>query len=568
MMRYQALACDYDGTLATRGVVLPRTISALEDLVATGRRLILVTGRRMADLETLLPRPDLFARIVAENGAVLGTPATHEKRVLAAPPPEGFARRLGARGVDVSRGEVVIAMSTPHEVEALETIRELGLELQVTFNKGAVMVLPSGVNKRSGLQAGLAELGLSFHNCVGVGDAENDHVLLEACECGVAVANALPALRETADLVTAEGHGAGVEELARHLLRNDLADAARPRVRHSLLVAKSRPGDAEVRMSPLGTNLLVAGSSGSGKSSFAAAVLERHIEAGYQVCVVDPEGDYAHFEGMVSLGTPTRAPTIDEIAALALRSDVNVVANLLGIPHADRPVFFSELFLRLQELRARFGRPHFILLDEAHQLLPATPEPTPLALPNRLEGTMLVTVHPDRVALAALRSVDVVVAVGERPAETLAAFARTVGQRAPELAGKGPLEEGEVALWNRGERTADRAQVVRAKAERQRHVRRYVSGELGDHSFIFRGPEGRLNLRAQNLTLFLQMGEGVDDETWLFHLRNGDVERWFRERIKDPELAADAARAARAGDPAESRKAIRAAVERRYAPPA
>ena len=95
----------------------------------------------------------------------------------------------------------------------LETIRDLGLELQVIFNKGAVMVLPAGVNKASGLVAALDELGLSPHNVVGVGDAENDHAFLAACECAVAVANALPTIKERADHVTAGEDGDGVREL-------------------------------------------------------------------------------------------------------------------------------------------------------------------------------------------------------------------------------------------------------------------------------------------------------------------------------------------------------------------
>jgi hypothetical protein len=40
-------------------------------------------------------------------------------------------------------------------------------------------------------------------------------------------------------------------------------------------------------------------------------------------------------------------------------------------------------------------------------------------------------------------------------------------------------------------------------------------------SRYFRGPEGRLNLRAKNLALFLQIAEGIDDSTWLHHLRAG-----------------------------------------------
>ena len=230
-MRYQALACDYDGTLATEGVVDPSTICALEELGAAGYRLLLVTGRQVGDLEPRFPRLGLFARIVAENGAVLVCPATRERRFLAARPADAFVQRLRARGVtEVSVGDVVVAMSTPHQAEALETIREMGLDLHVILNREAVMVLPSSVDKRSGLQEALADLGLSFEDCVGVGDAENDLAFLTSCALGVAVGNALPSLKRAVDLVTVESRGAGVEELVRRLLAEApaAADAARP----------------------------------------------------------------------------------------------------------------------------------------------------------------------------------------------------------------------------------------------------------------------------------------------------------------------------------------------------
>jgi hypothetical protein len=42
------------------------------------------------------------------------------------------------------------------------------------------------------------------------------------------------------------------------------------------------------------------------------------------------------------------------------------------------------------------------------------------------------------------------------------------------------------------------------------HTRKYADGELDkDRSFYFRGPEGRLKLRTQNLALFLQFVEGA-----------------------------------------------------------
>src|SRR5262249_46336653 len=161
-------------------------------------------GRLLDDLFGIFPRLDLFERVVAENGAIVHRPDSREVRTLAEPPPEAFAATLWARGVEpLSTGRVIVATRQPHETTMLGVIRELGLEWQLIFNKGAVMALPSGINKAVGLAAALDEMGLSAHNTVGVGDAENDHAFLACCECAIAVANAVPTIRERAALVTA-----------------------------------------------------------------------------------------------------------------------------------------------------------------------------------------------------------------------------------------------------------------------------------------------------------------------------------------------------------------------------
>src|SRR5215467_12515147 len=213
-MRYHALACDYDGTIAWDGHLTEHTVRALVEVKKSGRKLILVTGRELDDLMRVCSHVDLFDRVVAENGALLYRPATREERQLAEPPPDGFVRELIRRGAErVSTGRVIVATRRPHETKAIELIRDFGLELQVIFNKGAVMILPSGVNKATGLTAALRELGLSPHNVVGIGDAENDHALLALCECSVAVENALATLKEGVDWVTQQGHGEGTIEL-------------------------------------------------------------------------------------------------------------------------------------------------------------------------------------------------------------------------------------------------------------------------------------------------------------------------------------------------------------------
>jgi HAD superfamily hydrolase (TIGR01484 family) len=574
-MRYLALASDYDGTLAHDGLVDEPTLAALERLLASGRRLILVTGRELPDLQKTFPYLELFERVVVENGALLYRPGTREEKVLAEPPPEVFVRTLTERGVKpISVGRVIVATWHPHEKVVLETIRDLGLELQVIFNKDAVMVLPAGVNKATGMAATLKELGLSPHNVVGVGDAENDHAFLSLCECGVAVDNALPMLKEKADLVTRAARGAGLAELIDLLIATDLAELEPRLGRHHILAGKREDRDGEeVRVVPYGANLLIAGTSGSGKSTLATALMERLAEAKYQFCVIDPEGDYEGLEMATTVGGAKGGPTLDEVPQLLKRPATNAVVNLVGLPIQDRPLFLLTLLPRLQEMRARLGRPHWLVLDEAHHLLPASWQPGTLALPpaQAFEGIMMITVHPGMIAPAALAPVNTVVAVGAAPAEVFQEFCRAVGEAPPQVP-EAPLETGEVLFWQRraGGQPV-RVRIVPGHADKRRHSRKYAEGELPpERSFYFTGPQGKLRLRAQNLILFLQIAEGVDDETWLHHLRGGDYARWFREAIKDPPLAEEAERVARMTglDAAEGRNLLREAVERRYTLPA
>src|SRR6218665_4128202 len=190
-MRYQALATDYDGTIAHNGCVNDATVAALKDLLATGRRLILVTGRELPELLGIFPEIGLFEWVVAENGALLYRPSTSEERPLGDSPSQAFIAALQSKGgAPMSVGRWIVATWEPFETVVIETIRNLSLELQVIFNKGAVMILPTGINKASGLSAALKEMSLSPHNVVGVGDAENDHALLRSCEFSCAVANA------------------------------------------------------------------------------------------------------------------------------------------------------------------------------------------------------------------------------------------------------------------------------------------------------------------------------------------------------------------------------------------
>ena len=224
-MRFLALATDYDGTLARDGEVGGATVEALRRLRASGRKAILVTGRELPELLRIFPHVDLFDLVVAENGALLYFPKDRREQLLGEAPPARFLMAPRERGVSpLSIGRVIIASTDSEGVTILDVIHSQGLDLQVVFNKGSVMILPSGMNKATGLAVALEHLGLSPRQVVGVGDAENDHPLLRYCGCGVAVANALPALKEPADIVTRGSHEDGVIELIDSMLTDDLAD--------------------------------------------------------------------------------------------------------------------------------------------------------------------------------------------------------------------------------------------------------------------------------------------------------------------------------------------------------
>jgi hydroxymethylpyrimidine pyrophosphatase-like HAD family hydrolase len=226
-MRFAALAVDYDGTLASQGRVAADTVRALERCAASGRKLLLVTGRELDELIGIFPGIGVFDRVVAENGALLYCPRTRARKPLGMPPPPEFVSELVIRGVEpLSVGASIVATVTPHEKTVLEVIRDLGLELQVIFNKGAVMILPAGVNKASGLAAALDDLNLSARNVAAIGDAENDHALLRSAEFGVAVANALPTLKRDADRSSPFDHGGAVVELIEAMLADDLRHSA------------------------------------------------------------------------------------------------------------------------------------------------------------------------------------------------------------------------------------------------------------------------------------------------------------------------------------------------------
>ena len=187
--------------------------------------------------------------------------------------------------------------------------------------------------------------------------------------------------------------------------------------------------------------------------------------------------------------------------------------------------------------------------------------------------------HPKSVSRVLLDAVNCVIAIGPEPGEVIqevnegAATEKKWSPPTVSMPGDtGPeVRSGHMLVWQLPESNAPvKVSLEPAKAELRRHKRKYAAGELGeDKSFYFRGPDGKLNLRAQNLNIFAQIAEGVDEETWLYHLKQHHYSEWLHEAVKDEVIAGEIAAIEQdAGLPAaESRARILEMIRRHYTNP-
>ena len=528
-MHFLALAMDFDGTIAENGNVPPQVCAALTRLKESGRKLLLVTGRELQALKHQFPNLDLFDLVIVENGALLYDPVTDTEELIADPASTELVASLRDKGVSpLSIGRSVIATWRPFENTVLSSIRELGLEWQMTFNKDAIMVLPPCVNKASGLSAALRRLGICELNVVGVGDAENDHAFLSICGCAAAVNNAIASIKSSADVCLSQDHGRGVCELVEMLLEKDAALV--PIERTGVLLGQTV--DANNAWLPAESVMLVVGNSGSGKSSFITWLTERMVQARQDFCIIDPEGDYLTLDGAVTVGGLTTPPTTEESVQLLLQARLNVVVSALALDPAAREQLFGELLPAIQHLRNVSGRPYWLIVDEAHYMLPHCASWAPGFLGNM--GAIIVALNFDQVCPALLEEVDVLVTLGSTARELVEQFAKRIQHSGPAFPGRSPgLEHG--CLWNirEGEQVVLLDQ-VQPDQKHHRHSGKYVSGNVGAwHAFHFPA----LGKSAANLTEFLSLSIQLPDVALCEHLKAGDFSNWFRHVIRDDVLA-------------------------------
>ena len=565
---FKAIALDFDGTITEAGRPPHVLLGALEEVRQAGVALALVTGRVVADLLQVFPDAEKwFDVIVAENGAVIRRDGT--SHALTAPVPLEFDGPLVERGVHFQRGQVLLACNADDELVVLEQVRRFGADCQLVRNRQALMVLPSGVSKGSGLIEALESLGLSYHSAIGIGDAENDLALLRQSELGVAVGNAIESVKREADIVLSANAG---EAVANFLRTQVLAGGPLPRSRRWQVALGQLHDGSRARLPASQVNLLFVGATGVGKSYAAGLLAERLIELDYSVCVVDPEGDHAplgHLSKVLTVGGTSPLLSPEDIPPLFGQRLGSVVVDLSVIDEAAQRSYVSELLRALQEERTRSGLPHWILIDEAHASF--RDDDLTCRMFQGQKGLCLVTYHPGQLCRSPGLDFDFLVAIADEngidPAmiESVCRLAHIDSvPRLPRPA------VGQGLLIRLGD--APRAELFKLGRHFVQHVRhwqKYASSHLPPGGvFRFRTYFGPTGARADNLASFRRELMLCDPSVVQHHAAHNDFSNWLRYVIGDDQLASAARRLEEESQVDAScenlRHALVEAIENRY----
>ncbi|MFI5324677.1 MAG: HAD hydrolase family protein [Candidatus Rokuibacteriota bacterium] len=545
-MLFKALACDYDGTLAFEDRILPAVREALERARTAGLRLVLVTGRTFFELTRVCDCLELFDAVVAENGAVLYYPGSAMIRDQGPPVPGRLLAELDRRGIYYQVGRVIVGTARSDEGGLKEALAAAGVTRDLIYNRAALMLLPAGVSKGSGVQQALRVLGLSSHDVLALGDAENDLPLFDACEFSGCPGDSLPAVLERVDWVFPGGHGAGIAAaITEQILPDRLAvpDSSRHRISIGWVAATSGPVTIPAR----GVNILIHGDPHSGKSWLAGALVERLVAARYAVCVVDPEGDYrvlAHLPGVTWV--EVHEPADVDRALDAHRQDpaASTVLDLSTLPHAMKVTVIERALWKTREVRRSIGRPHWVLIDEAHYSLhDGGVAPDALDVADR--GFCFVTYRPSWLRERIIRAVDLFVLARTTASDELAFLGATLPAVVSEGAGISEalarLPRGEFLLVQRN-RAHPPSALTFVAAPRQtvhvRHLTKYVDSCVPPgREFRFRDPDGRVRASADSLHAFRRVVSTAPDDVLAQHAEHGDFSRWVRDVFADAELA-------------------------------
>ena len=507
---FRAVALDYDGTISHGPRPEPQMLNAIARVRGSSRKVLLVTGRIMSELRADFPDVDThFDSVVAENGAVIW----HDGRehLTAAPVSDKLRAQLNARRVPVRSGSVILATDAHYDAIVRDACVSLGLDEQLVRNRAALMVLPAGVSKAFGLLEALAQLGISAHNTVGVGDAENDLALLHACEVGVAVSNAVDSLKEHADFVLT---GPGPTALAQFLEHDLLAGLPQVLPRRRRIDLGSASDGSRVTIPASRIQVFIDGPTGSGKSYVAGLLAEELMHAGYTVCMLDLEGDHGELgrlRGALTLGGHEPLPTAEEVSRIVCHRFSSLVLDLSLREPALKSAYARDVLERLAEVRREFGLPHWIIIEEAHMV------PSELLDRARACGSVcLVTYHPDWLPQAAIHASDVLIT----------------------------LEAGGTALLRTSGSTPIRFRPRAREIRHVRHQRKYASGQVPyERGFTFRDSSGAIGPHAGSMSEFAIQVQEAAPKVLVHHATRHDFSRWIRDVFQDKHLATAVRRA-------------------------
>jgi len=550
------LASDLDGTLAEEGKVSAETWRMLKQGKIAGLALILVTGRTLDSFVAEGPFAELCEAIVAENGAVIYFPRRETVLLPFGHLDPRVIHRLEVMNAPLERGMAIASTVVPYDEAILKALRDIKSSANVEYNRESVMLLPPGATKGTGLNYALRELGYSLHNVVACGDAENDRSLFEAVEMAVAGSNAQPALKAIADTVLEKPGGEGVQTLVQQLLDGH-TPYRQPRANRRLLLGHRASG-TPVYLDPFAVienNIGILGASNSGKSWLAGLLAEEMLKQGYQLCIIDPEGDYrglATSPHTLLMGGPEiPLPTVSDVINFNEWTNNSLVLDISMYEWAERMAYMLEFLRALRGLRSRRGRPHCFLVDEIQHFCP--PEGGILTDmfvdAMRWGGFSLISYRPSMIAPAVMNALDHLLvtrlALDEeietlKPRLEFAEEGALVLEELPTLPrGQAYLCPSRVRSW-----TADMPDVVKFRVGPRtiphiRHLHKYLRAPLPEQKrFYFYNPDGYyIGHAAANLWEFREAIHDVPLDSLQHHLKRGDFEMWVENVLHDEELS-------------------------------
>lgn len=555
-MHLNILALDLDGTLAQHGVVEAETWQSLRRVKEAGFVLMLVTGRRLSVIPEIGPFDELCEAIIAENGATIYFPRNDNTVTPFGRLAPEVIRKLESLGKDVEFGVAIAATWVPNDREVLNILSETGYAATVEYNKGAVMILPPGATKGSGLKYALDELGYSARNVIACGDAENDRSMFEQADLSVAVANAIPAIKDLADTVLSQPNGMGSREIMDQLLAGKIPQyRCRPQRRISL--GHNLAGEPAC-LSPfniLDSNWGIVGSSGTGKSWLAGLVMEQILRMGYQVCVIDPEGDYRSikaFPRTLVLGSDfTSPPSVPDVITLLEYARVSIILDLTLYNREEKVKYVTDFIQALSGIRAKRGLPHWFLIDEAQYFCHTEGDRlTDLLLENAREGGFtFISYLPKALPKKLLQNIDHWMFTRTNDPSTIRYLRKHIkyqGHKCQSLSELPALGSRQfyLCMGDTAQVTPPASGVIQLESTRRstqhvRHLHKYLLAPLpANKQFYFHIYDQEPAVRpAASLWEFRQALSNLSVKTIKFHLERHDFEKWLKEVIHDEELA-------------------------------